>query len=154
MTGRAYRCATCGADAHVDTITGPLPSCCASCDPEWAERVQRRVVAREYAARTRGELQRLRLEVAELREAGGVTASERRRLALASDLLAAYARWGSGRPWPTDDELADALLNALRAGHSVHSRRRLLACAGGCLARALTLAGEGVGEDAREEAAA
>lgn len=61
--------------------------------------------------------------------------SERRRLALASDLLAAWAAHASGNPIPTDEALADLLIDASRArGRS--AVRLWVALAGGALARA------------------
>lgn len=55
---RPFTCRRCGQPAEADTTTGPLPSTCATCDPDtWATRQEKRAAslasARRRAARTR-----------------------------------------------------------------------------------------------------
>jgi hypothetical protein len=137
---RPFRCNDCGEIKQHATRSGPLPARCDDCDPVRARANDlRRETQREAARQRRLELEALRLEVRELRRDGGLTDSERRRLALVTDLLAAWARWsGGGERVPDDEAIAELALQACRAGvQSSLGRTRSIELAGAALARAL-----------------
>lgn len=69
MTDRTFRCRSCGHERLADTPIGPLPTVCATCDPEAAERRRvNRARANAANARRAGEVTALRARVAELEE--------------------------------------------------------------------------------------
>lgn len=109
---------------------GPLPWYCEPCAPS----KQARHAARQRAIHD--ERDQLRVEVAELRRSGGIGTSERRRLALATDLLAAYAAVGLGDGLADDEAIADLTIRALRVSETPHGRKLAIQLAGAWLARA------------------
>lgn len=64
---RPFRCADCGGEDTVDTVTGPLPSKCRACDPEtWAKRAAKRARSLAGVARRRARMAAAEARVVEL----------------------------------------------------------------------------------------
>lgn len=118
--------------------------------PSDTERVPHRgpCCSRNYTARYRAEILALRSEVAELRAGGALTRSEQVRLALAGDLLGAYAKSGRGEPG------RQALVTCVRAVGVARGpdvlRRALVELAGCALAWAVRLTSGGRDEALRK----
>lgn len=64
QTSRFFRCRVCSETFPVATLTGPLPSTCATCDPEGAAR--RRTDRNSTYRKRKAEVLALRVRVAEL----------------------------------------------------------------------------------------
>jgi hypothetical protein len=129
VSERVFTCRECGERCLSTRRVGRLPTYCQRCRPDAVSR-------RDAQRATREERDHLRAEVEALRATGGIGVSERRLLALASDLLAAYAASAQGHPFPTDDEIAELTIAAIRSGDGSRARGLCVAVAGAWLARA------------------